>query len=133
MSDQAPAPTMTDCAAVKLVLVVEDDEDIGTFLVQAIHQETAHQAIHHATASRALEAVKSITPHLFILDYNLPDMNGLELYDQLQTFEHLKNSLTILISAYSPIVAEVRKRRILLLRKPFELTRLLNIIEKALA
>ena len=133
MSDHAPAPTMTDCVAIKLILVVEDDEDIGSFLIQAIHQETAHQAIHHTTAYRALEAVKNITPHLFILDYNLPDMNGLELYDQLQTFEHLKNSLTILISAYSPLLVEIRKRRILFLRKPFDLTRLLTIIEKALA
>lgn len=133
MLDHAPALITTDRVAVKLILVVEDDEDIGTFLVQAIHQETAHRAIHHVGAYQALEAVKIVVPDLFILDYNLPDMSGLELYDQLQTFEHLKNSLTILISAYSPSLVEIRKRRILFIRKPFDLTKLLNAIENALA
>lgn len=133
MSDYAPVQAATDRVAVKLILVVEDDEDIGTFLVQAIHQETAHQAIHHASAYQALEAVKSVAPHLFILDYNLPDMSGFELYDQLQTFEHLKHSRTILISAYSPSLLEIHRRRILFIRKPFDLTKLLNAIENALA
>lgn len=133
MSDYAPVQAATDRVAVKLILVVEDDEDIGTFLVQAIHQETAHQAVHHASAYQALEAVKSVVPNLFILDYNLPDMSGLELYDQLQNFEHLKHSRTILISAYSPSLLEIHRRRILFIRKPFDLTKLLNAIENALA
>lgn len=135
MSDSAPEliPVATNKSGMKLILVVEDDPDIGIFLVQAIHQETDHRAIHHSTAYLALEAIKSFTPHLFILDYNLPDMNGLALYDQLQTFDHLKDSHTILISAYSPSLAEIRKRDILFIRKPFELMKLLNAIEDALA
>ena len=62
--------------AVKSILVVEDDSDIGLFLVQAISQETPHQALLVTDGFQALKAVASIKPNLFILDYWLPSMNG---------------------------------------------------------
>lgn len=133
MSDRATTPSATNDATIKLIFVVEDDEDIGYFLIEVIHQETAHHAIHHDTAQKALEEIKRQTPHLFILDYNLPDMTGLQLHDQLQTFEHLKHSQTILISADVPPLPEIRKRSIVFLPKPLEVPTLLKTIENALA
>ena len=62
---------------VKTVLVVEDDTGIGNFLVQAISQETTHHALLVADAFQALKTVASIKPSLFILDYQLPRMNGI--------------------------------------------------------
>lgn len=132
VSDHASTPSATDITNIKLIFVVDDDENIGYFLIQVIHQETAHHAIHHNTAQKALEDVMRHTPHLFILDYNLPDMTGLELHDQLQTFEHLKHSQTILISADDPPLPEVRKRNIVFLPKPLEVPQLLKTIENAL-
>lgn len=133
VSNHASTPSATDATTIKLIFVVDDDEDIGYFLIQVIHQETAHHAIHHDSAQKALEEIKRHTPHLFILDYNLPDMTGLELHDQLQNFEHLKGSQTIIISADHPPVSEIRKRNIVFLRKPLEVPRLLKTIENALA
>lgn len=126
-------PLATDASVVKLILVVEDDSDIGYFIIQVIHQETSHHAIYHNTAQKALEEIKTHAPHLFILDYNLPDMTGLELHDQLRTFEHLKHTQTILISADDPPLAEIRKRNITFLHKPLEVRRLLTTIQNALA
>ena len=54
-------------APAKLILIVEDDADIGYLLVQIIHQQTPHRAIHHITAGDALKAITTQTPHLFIL------------------------------------------------------------------
>jgi len=113
----------------KLILIVEDDEDIGSLLVRIIQQETPHKAIHHINARDALNAVMQLTPHLFILDYSLPEMNGLELYDWLQSVEHLKYSSSILISARNPPKEEIHKRGILFLRKPFAVTELLDVID----
>lgn len=124
--DQANTPA-------KLILIVEDDEQIGYLLVQVIHQETAHKAIHHINARNALDAITRRTPHLFILDYSLPDINGLELHDWLQSFPHLKYSKTILMSARNPPLEEIRKRGILFIRKPFAVTELLDSIENLLA
>jgi DNA-binding NtrC family response regulator len=130
--NHASRSSATD-TTIKLIFVVDDDEDIGYFLIQVIHQATAHHAIHHDSAQKALDAIKRHTPHLFILDYNLPDMTGLELHDQLQTFEHLKGSQTIMISADDPPLSEIRKRNIAFLPKPLEVPRLLKTIENALA
>lgn len=100
------------------------------FILQIIEQETIHKAIHHVDARNALKAAARLMPHLLLLDYSLPDMNGLDLYDWLQSFEHLKNIPTILMSARNPPLVEIQRRGILFLRKPFAVTELLNTIKK---
>jgi CheY-like chemotaxis protein len=116
----------------KVVFVVDDDEHIGLLITQLIQQETPHKAWHHTTGGKALEALSLHTPHLFILDYELPDMNGLELHDQLHKFDSLRDVPTLLISAMKPPLRELRKRAITFLAKPFDLTELLHTISRLL-
>src|SRR6266568_6750299 len=115
----------------KMVLVVEDDVGIGNFLVQAILQETSHQAMLVTDGFQALKAVASIKPSLFILDYQLPRMNGIELYDKLHTTKGLEEIPAIVISARLP-KREIEKRKIIAMSKPLELDDFLNTIEKLL-
>ena len=70
-------------ATTNTILLVEDDPHIGSFLEQAIEQETPYRAIVTGDGHAALRLVRHFTPRLFILDYGLPDMNGIELYDRL--------------------------------------------------
>ena len=130
MYDQRFRPKATTNSPSRLIFIVEDDEDIGALLLQIIEQETNHKAIHHINARNALNAMMRTSPHLLLLDYSLPDMNGLELYDWLQSFEHVKNTPTILMSARNPPLDEIRRRGIIYLRKPFAVTELLSIIKK---
>ena len=116
---------------VKTVLVVEDDIGIGNFLVQAISQETAHHALLVTDAFQALKTVASLKPSLFILDYQLPKMNGIELYDRLHTTNGLEEIPAIVISARLP-KHEIEKRKILSMSKPLELDDFLNTIERLL-
>ena|SRR6059058_3965146 len=116
---------------VKTVLVVEDDTGIGNFLVQAISQETSHHALLVTDGFQALKAVASIKPSLFILDYQLPRMNGLELYDQLHATKGLEQIPAIVISARLPR-QEIERRKIIPMGKPLELDHFLNTIEKLL-
>ena len=115
----------------KMVLVVEDDVGIGNFLVQAILQETSHQAMLVTDGFQALKAVASIKPSLFILDYQLPRMNGIELYDQLHATKGLEHIPAMVISARLPR-QEIEKRKIIAMSKPLELDDFLNTIEKLL-
>ena len=130
MFDQTFQLKVTTNSPSKLIFIVEDDEEIGNLLLQIIEQETLHKAIHQVNARNALDALTRIMPHLLLLDYSLPDMNGLELYDWLQSFEHLKYIPTILMSARNPPLEEIHRRGILYLRKPFAVTELLAIIKK---
>jgi len=130
MFDQTFQFKATTNSSSKLIFIVEDDEEIGRLLLQIIKQETIHNAIHHVNARDALNALTRIAPQLLLLDYSLPDMNGLELYDWLQSFGHLKYVPTILMSARNPPLEEIHKRGIIYLRKPFAVTELLATIKK---
>ena len=116
---------------VKTVLVVEDDVGIGNFLVQAILQETSHQAMLVTDGFQALKAVANIKPSLFILDYQLPRMNGIELYDQLHAMKGFENIPAIIVSARLPR-QEVEKRKLIPMNKPLELDDFLNTIDRLL-
>ena len=118
-------------ASVKTVLVVEDDTGIGTFLVQAILQETHHQALLVSDGFQALKTVTNIKPSLFILDYQLPRMNGLELYDNLHAIKGLEHIPAVIISARLP-KHEIEKRKLASMSKPLELDDFLQTIEKLL-
>ena len=134
MSNHQDSPSAEAEMSVKTVLVVEDDEDIGSFFVDAIKQETSHQALLVTDGYQALKVVHDIKPSLFLLDYSLPRMNGLELYNQLHATKGLEDVPALLITASVPLPRqEVQKCKITCLKKPIELDELLQTIEKLLA
>ena len=119
-------------AQVKTILIVEDDIYIGEVLVQAITQETSFLAILVQSGDEALNTVKGIKPNLFILDYQLPRMNGIELYDELHANKELEHVPALMISAQLPI-KELKKRNIKGMNKPLDLDEFLQTIEQFLA
>lgn len=130
MSQSKEHPSGNEAIA-KTVLVVEDDTGIGSFLVQAISQETPHHAMLVTDGLQAIKAVSNIKPSLFILDYQLPRMNGIELYDHLHATKGLEDVPAIMISARLPR-KEIAKRNIFAMSKPLELDDFLQAIEKLL-
>ncbi|OLE02088.1 MAG: hypothetical protein AUG82_09400 [Ktedonobacter sp. 13_1_20CM_4_53_11] len=52
----------------KTILIIEDDTAIGSFLVEAIEQETAHQALLATDGYQALKIVDDIKPGLFLIE-----------------------------------------------------------------
>jgi two-component system, response regulator, stage 0 sporulation protein F len=114
------------------ILVVEDDADIGSFLHQLIEDETPYTSIIVSDGHSALEMARQIQPCLFLLDYHLPGINGVEVYDRLQALEETKGIPTIMMSASLP-VEELRKRGIYPLRKPMDIGNVIRMITHALA
>jgi CheY-like chemotaxis protein len=119
-------------SAMKLILIVEDDALIGEVFVQAISEETAHQALLVPDGFRALEIVKTYRPDLIMLDYHLPRMNGLELYDRLHAIKELENVPTILTTA-GVMHHDIQQRHLIGISKPIDLNKLLNLIEELLS
>ena len=116
----------------KRIVIVEDDPIMEEFLVLALSEETPYQVTAVPNGFKALDVVKEITPHLFLLDYLLPGMNGLELSDRLHSREDLAEIPTIMYSTNLP-TQELELRHITGLSKPFELDELLSMIERLLA
>ena len=113
------------------VLIVEDNKDIGAFLVEAIQLETPYRPMLAENADRALETIKTLVPDLFILDYQLPHMDGLKLYDHLHAIKAFGHVPALIMSANLPI-EEIQKRGLSSIYKPFELVEMLELIEKLL-
>src|SRR5262245_1074735 len=116
----------------KLIFIVEDDTNMVEFLVTALLDETPYLVTAAPNGFEALEPLKEIKPHLFILDYLLPGMDGLELYDHLHAREEMANVPTIMLSTNTP-TNEIQKRHITGIPKPFDLDELLSTIETLLA
>ena len=56
----------------KVIVVVDDDQEIGTIITELIHQHTSHEVQHHLTGKQALQAIKqfafaSLIPMYFAL------------------------------------------------------------------
>jgi DNA-binding response OmpR family regulator len=132
MSHDQPEATTNNDVRIQTILLVEDDSDIGEFIAQALSDETPYAVLHVTDGTRALEAANSVKPGLFILDYQLPGINGIELHDRLHALKELENIPTLIISANFPSRKEMQQRQIAFLKKPFDLNDLFKIIEKLL-
>src|SRR5438034_11788209 len=115
------------------ILLVEDDPNIGSFLIEAIGQETPYRAIVANNSNAALKLVRHFTPCLFILDYSLPGMNGIELFDRFKLNQALATIPTILITANRHIPQQqIQQRRLIVFMKPFQLDSFLATTESLL-
>ena len=119
--------------ALYTLLIVEDDESIGELLTQTIKSETPYAVLLVTDAVQALKAAEAFKPSLFILDYHLPGIDGLELHDRLHSIQGLETIPSLMMSSHSPSRQAIRERQITFLKKPFDLAALLESIEKLLA
>lgn len=115
----------------KTILVVEDDTGVGAFLVEALKTEGGYQALLVANGTQAFERIKTLAPDLFLLDYRLPDIDGLELADRLRAIDEFQQTPILLMSA-ATAPKEREKNQIPFLEKPFELDTFLQAVEESL-
>jgi CheY-like chemotaxis protein len=113
------------------VMIVEDDVHIGAFLVEAITGETPYHALLVVNGIEALETVKHLKPSLMILDYHLPGIDGLELYDRVHAMPEMRETPAIMMSARLP-QRELEQRAIVGINKPFDLDDFLQQIKNLL-
>ncbi len=73
-----------------------------------------------------------VTPQLFLLDYCLPGMNGLELVERLRRMQGYEQTPILLMSAALP-QGNIAKQHLRCLQKPFDLDKLLQLVGELLA
>ena len=118
----------------KTILVVAGDAGIGTFLHCALLQETTHQVLLAMQGFEALKVTHYIAPQLFILNYHLLRMNGIQLYDRLHARHNLQATPAILLSTCLPRHhQEITKRNMRGMSMPLELDELLATIKTLVA
>ncbi len=116
------------------IFIVEDDESNGTLLSELFLRETPYYPLLLHDGLHVLQLTQFIRPLLFLVDYYLPGMNGLELCDHLHAREELEDiPIIILSAAMDEHIEEIQRRGLIALRKPFDLDEFLMTIETVVA
>ena len=119
--------------AQKLKVLVVDDESSYCEQLSLILRRSGHEVESALDVKTARETARRFNPQVLLIDFMLKDeVSGLDLARELQASnQHLA---TILMSGY--LAAELRgdahnQGAVASLEKPFELSELLNAIDKA--
>src|SRR6476646_3757031 len=120
-----------NASTAKTILVVEDDAGIRDTLGEILQEETIHQIFLVQDGESCLKMLQTAKPDLFLLDYRLPDTNGLELLDRIRRIKGYEQTPVVLMSA-SLSRENITRDHLKYLRKPFDLDRLLQMVEETL-
>lgn len=123
---------MKETGVSKTILVVEDDPAISEVLVWTFQDAMRYHVMLAHDGFEALKLLEGVRPSLCLLDYNLPGMNGIQLYDTLHHMQGLERVRALLMSANLP-QEEMKKRNLEGINKPFDLDVLLEDVERILA
>ena len=109
---------LTMAPLVRTILVVEHDPSQGESVTRHFSFKPHHYAKLVTSAAAALNFVKHIKPNLFLLEYHLPDIDGLALYDLLHETGELASIPAIIFGVPLPTQthAVIETQRLVLLR-----------------
>jgi len=114
---------LTMASLVRTILVVEHDPSQGESVTQHFSCKPHHYAKLVTSAAAALNFVKHIKPNLVVLEYHLPDMNGLALYELLHEAKELASIPAIIFGVPLPTqaLAVTKAQRLVLLSTHIDL------------
>ncbi|MBN1644627.1 response regulator [Candidatus Woesearchaeota archaeon] len=116
-------------------LVVDDEELNRNFLEAAIGSNFPNAIVKKVPSGKdAIPLLESIDFDVVISDYEMPGMNGIELYNKVNEFykQNNKNIRFILSSAKGDAYSLAREKGIPFMPKPFKIKELFEIMEKAM-
>jgi excisionase family DNA binding protein len=117
------------------ILVVEDDHSILEIFEDTLGRDDRFEMRTAATGYDAGMLTESFRPHLIVLDYMLPDINGDIVCERLRENPELASTKVIFVSG---VVEEAEVEKLIrsgaddFLKKPFSVSNLLERIETLL-
>lgn len=81
----------------KKVFIVEDDTFLGTILTDKMNEAQIHTSLF-GNGEALIEALKTTTPDLILLDIFLPGMNGLDALEYIRKDDATKHINVIVVS-----------------------------------
>ncbi|MBL7664364.1 MAG: diguanylate cyclase [Bacteriovoracaceae bacterium] len=69
------------------ILLIEDESQIQKLVTDALQMD-GHTVQSVMSGEKALELIPNFMPHLIMLDYNLPGMNGIEVLHRIRQMDH---------------------------------------------
>ena len=118
--------------AIKSILVIEGNAALRNLLWEILQNEMLYQVVLASSGKAALNALQTVTPQLFLLDYGLPDMNGLELVERIRSMQVYEQTPILLMGELLTKV-NIAEQHIKCLHKPFGLNDLIELIGASFA
>jgi len=127
--------TDTPLTSARSILYIEDNATNRLLMKKIISSRSSFQYSEAITGSAGIEAALKTKPDVILLDINLPDMDGYEVYQQLQKNGLDKDTKVIIISANAMPTDIAKGKNIGLsdyITKPIDQNLLLDTINRAL-
>jgi CheY-like chemotaxis protein len=116
----------------KRIVVAENDEDI-LYILKLILSEAGYEEAALPDGQRIVEGVQE-WPDLFILDKDMPSIDGLALCKYLRLNKQTRNIPVIMITAYHQLKEKAVAAGVDdFIEKPFAVKSLLSIVGKYIA
>jgi CheY-like chemotaxis protein len=120
----------------KKIVIVEDQKQFLELYKAIFDKMNNIQTLFETSGERGFELIKSENPNLIILDYKLPEMDGITLCKELRKIERFQKTPIIAVSS-SPIKGN--KKQIFsnagydkLLEKPINLKQFRKVVRRYL-
>ncbi len=114
------------------LLVVDDEPSLRYSLEKSLHSE-ALEVVTAATAAEGIEIVRQCPPDAVILDVRLPDMPGLEAFDQIRRMDPRLPVIIITAFTTTETAIEAMKRGAFeYMLKPVDFHQLREMVAKAI-
>ena len=85
----------------KHIFLVDDDTEEMRFFVAALKElGDAYKCTYASTGAHALKMLKYLTPEIIFINYNMSEMNGLELTGEIRKMNELKHTPVFLYFTY---------------------------------
>ncbi|MBI3065696.1 MAG: response regulator, partial [Deltaproteobacteria bacterium] len=114
------------------ILVIDDETDTCEVMRDRL-ESMGYQAVTATTGKQGLELLERHTPHLVLLDIEMPGMNGLEVLKEIRKRE--PDVVVVMITAHGTLeraVQAMREGADDFIPKPFEPDHMALIVKKAL-
>ena len=88
------------------ILVVDDEDDILEFISYNLKKE-GYQVFTARNGKAAIEQAKKHKPHLILLDVMMPEMDGIEVCDEIRHTPEINHIVIALITARSESYSQI--------------------------
>jgi two-component system, OmpR family, phosphate regulon response regulator PhoB len=113
-----------------VVLIVDDEEDLAA-AVEVLLRRRGFRTCKVHDGAAAVPAVQQLLPDLVLLDYELPELDGLQVIEQLRADPATRDVPVLLSSAARVSLADI-KRADGFLAKPFPEPLLFEMVDRVL-
>ncbi|MCC6783057.1 MAG: response regulator [Planctomycetes bacterium] len=113
------------------VLVVDDEDDLARTVAELLERRGYRVRVEN-DGRRGLAAARALRPHLVVLDYEMPELDGLQVIAELRADPATRTVPVLLCTASKVSVQEMRKADGFL-AKPYQESLLYEMVDRLLA